>query len=108
MRPYRYKGKVVGIRAYERALAVEIERVRKLGLENRRKVADPNKTSRPGVWYDHVDPSFNPYRVSYGAAVDLSNLHTHPVVHRFLRSPGTAPNGETNFRRRLVSRRSKT
>ena len=63
--PFRYRSRVVGIQAYERALKTEIERVRSLGLRNRANVADPDKRSQKGVWYDHVgDPDVNPYEVS--------------------------------------------
>lgn len=68
MRPCRYRGKVVGVLHYAAALAAEIERVRKLGLRNREKVADPTQNSRPGVWFDHVDPGKNPYEVSIATA----------------------------------------
>ena len=64
MRPMRYKGTVVGMRQYDEELNKEIQRVRKLGLRNRENVADPHTKSRPGVWYDHVDPDQNPYEVS--------------------------------------------
>ena len=53
MRPMRYRGKVVGVATYERALANEIERVRELGRKNAENMEDPEKNSRPGVWLDH-------------------------------------------------------
>ena len=62
--PLRYRGRVVGIAAYERALQAEIERVRQLGLRNRENVADPGKNPTRSVWYDHVDDGVNPYEVS--------------------------------------------
>ena len=63
MTPLRYRGRVVGIAAYERALAAEIARVRQLGRENRDKMADPNVRSTKGVWHNHADAE-NPYEVS--------------------------------------------
>ncbi len=69
MQPFRYKGKVVGMATYERALNAEIERVRQLGLANRDNVADPTKKSTKGVWFDHVDDGVNPYEVSCSLAV---------------------------------------
>ena len=65
MKPLRYRGVVVGMKQYAVELEKEIERVRKKGVKNRKDVANPNKNSRPGVWYDHVDPGVNPYRVSF-------------------------------------------
>ena len=59
----RYRDKVVGIKAYERGLKAEIERVRQLGLENRERMADPNVNSRKSVWHDHADAE-TPYEVS--------------------------------------------
>ena len=59
----RYRGKVVGIKAYERGLKAEIERVRQLGLENRERMADPNVNSLKSVWNDHADAE-NLYEVS--------------------------------------------
>ena len=63
--PFRYRGRVVGIAAYERALAAEVERVRALGKKNRENVADPTKKSTRGAWYDHVNDDVNPYEVSF-------------------------------------------
>ena len=74
MKPYRYRGKVVGMATYERGLAAEIERVREKGLENRRRIADPNTNSRPGVWHDHCDAE-NPYEVSPRRALCPSFLY---------------------------------
>ena len=65
MTPFRYRGRVIGIAAYERALANELQRVRELGQKNRANVADPEKNSRPGVWFDHCDDDVNPYEVSF-------------------------------------------
>ena len=70
MKPLRYDGMVVGMKQYAVEIEREIERVRKLGLENRENVADPNKRSRPGMWYHHVDPGVNPYFVSDAARGD--------------------------------------
>ena len=65
MRPLRYRGFVVGMKAYAVELLKEQERVRQLGLRNRANVADPKKPrARPGVWYKHCDPGVNPYEVS--------------------------------------------
>ena len=63
MMPLRYRVRVVGIAAYQRALAAEIARGRQLGRENRDKMADPNVRSTKGVWHDHADAE-NPYEVS--------------------------------------------
>ena len=65
MKPLRYKGIVVGMKQYVNEIDKEIERVRRLGLQNRKNVANPEKSSRPGVWYDHCDPGVNPYEVSF-------------------------------------------
>ena len=70
MKPLRYDGMVVGMKQYEVEIKREIERVRKLGLENRANVADPNKRSCPRMWYHHVDPGVNPYFVSDAARGD--------------------------------------
>ena len=67
MKPLRYEGMVVGMKQYKIELEREIERVRKLGLENWANVADPKKRSRPGMWYHHVDPGVNSYFISDAA-----------------------------------------
>lgn len=56
----------MGIAAYERALRAKIERVRVIGLKNLVNVADPEKNSSRGVWYDHVDEGVNPYESQFG------------------------------------------
>ena len=61
--PLRYIGKAVGMAAYERAVGAECERVRNIGLQNRKNVADPKKRSPPGQCYHHCDPGVNPYQV---------------------------------------------
>ena len=65
MAPFRYRGKVVGMTAYEKGLKAEIERVRQMGLENRKKREDPDKRSNKGVWLDHCDDD-NPYESRFG------------------------------------------
>ena len=70
MTPLHYEAMVVRIKQNKIELEHEIERVRKLGLENWANVADPKKRSRPGVWYHHVDPGVNPYFVSDAARGD--------------------------------------
>ena len=65
MNPFRYKGKVVGVKTYEAALATEIERVRKLGQISRDRVAN-GETNRHGLWHDHCDPGVNPYKSKHG------------------------------------------
>ena len=65
MTTFRYRGRLVGIAAYEQALENELRRVRELGQANRERVADPESNSRPGVWYDHCDDDVNPYEVSF-------------------------------------------
>lgn len=81
MTPFRYRGRVMGIVAYERALAnkLQLQRVHKLGQRNRANVTDPEKNSRPRVWCDHCDPDVNPYEVSlvFVAAVILLSIETY-------------------------------
>ena len=71
MRPIRYKGIVVGMKQFAVELLKEQARVRALGLKNRANVADPEKNSRPGQWYDHCGPGVNPYEVSSRRATNL-------------------------------------
>ena len=71
MRPIRYKGIVVGMRQFAVELLKEQERVRALGLKNCANVANPEKNSRPGQWYDHCGPGVNPYKVSSRRATNL-------------------------------------
>lgn len=65
MTPFCYRGRVLGIAAHERALAIELQRVRKLGQKNRANVADPEKNSLPGVWYNLHDDDVNLYGVGF-------------------------------------------
>ena len=62
MTPLRYRGRVVGIKQYDRLLEAEFERVRKLGRDNRANLADPNKRARAGAWLRFADEE-NPYEV---------------------------------------------
>ena len=77
MRPLRYRGLVVGMRQFAVELLKEQERVRQLGLKNRANVADPNKKSRPGVWYDHCDPGVNLYEVRSRRATNFLMPNTN-------------------------------
>ena len=83
MRPLRYKGIVVGMKVFANELRKEIERVRRLGLQNRRNIADPEKNSRPGVWHDHVDdPDVNPYEVRLVCFVQNIPRKNSPCLSR--------------------------
>ena len=63
--PFHYRGRVIGIEAYERALESDLRGVRELGQANREQFADPESNSRPRVWYDHCNDDVNPYEVSF-------------------------------------------
>ena len=79
MRPLRYRGLVVGMRQFAVELLKEQERVRQLGLKNWANVADPNKKSWPGVWYDHCDPGVNPYQVSSRRTTKFLMQNSNPL-----------------------------
>ena len=90
MRPLRYRGIVVGMRQFEVELLKEQDRVRQKGLKNRKNVANPNKKSRPGVWYNHCDPGVNPYEVSSQHATNFEMQNTNLL---FVSSLATAQGG---------------
>ena len=58
MAPCRYRGKVIGMAAYEKALLAEFERVRALGRNAREK-------GTRSVWLDHIH-TINPYEARFG------------------------------------------